>query len=308
MNLRDRRFGFTLVELLVVIAIIGVLVGLLLPSVQAAREAARRTSCSNNSKQFALALHNYHSAFNRFPAGSRRSSPRGFWWGMVSKTLPFMEETVRFDSIDFGAGHCGTVMKDIQARGATDSTSSPIAMLLCPSDPMTGQELLSGPTGPLPQSGDVGILYPINYMGMAGSLDSDITDSFSACNGIRNGNGMFYTDANTRFRDILDGASQTIMFGERGIPYDLGWGWPMCGGDECEHYVTSKAGLFMGSHDPQQYYLHLQHYWSWHGDGCHIAMADGSIHFVTFSIDYETYTALSTRDGRETVDAERLAY
>ncbi len=296
--------GFTLIELLVVIAVIGILVGLLLPAVQAARESARRMQCSNNSKQFALAIHNYHSAFQAFPPGSRRSSPYGFWWGMAAETLPFLEEANRFQTINFGAGACGPHLVDLQSRGANDPGSTPIQTLLCPSDYRSGVELLSGPNGPLPHSGDVGILYPSNYLGMAGSLDGNIDNAFQACDGIRSGDGLFYTDTAHRFRDILDGTAHTIMFGERSIPEDLGWGWPLCGGDECEHYLSAQAGLYMGNHDPSEYYLHLQHYWSWHPGGCHLTMADGSVHFTTYSLDYETYNDLATRAGHEVIRGE----
>ncbi|TWU48810.1 putative major pilin subunit [Rubripirellula tenax] len=298
------RRGFTLIELLVVIAIIGILVGLLLPAVQAAREAARRMTCSNNSKQYALAIHNYHAAFNSFPTGSRRSSPFGFWWGMAAESLPFMEESQRFETINFGAGHCGQFLRDVQSLGAADPSTSPIHTLLCPSDFRGGEKLLSGPNGPLPQSGDVGYVHPINYLGMAGNLDANIENTFQACGGIRDGDGLFYTDQARRFRDVLDGTAQTILFGERSIPEDLGWGWPMCGGDECEHYITATAGLYMGNHDPREYYQHLQHYWSWHFGGCHLTMADGSVHFTTYSLDYETYTELSTRAGHEVIPAD----
>ena len=107
------RSGFTLVELLVVIAIIGILVGLLLPAVQAAREAARRMQCSNNLKQIGLSLHNYESAFKRFPHGTMDRDPANLpgnrpWQGgdhrkgsVLVKLLPFMEQTALFNALDF---------------------------------------------------------------------------------------------------------------------------------------------------------------------------------------------------------------
>jgi prepilin-type processing-associated H-X9-DG protein len=232
-------------------------------------------------------------------------SPVSFYsWGMTAMLLPFMEQGNKFETIDFGAGSCHTHLLDLQARGAADPGSQPINMLLCPSDFRTGEKLLSGPTGPLPFSGDVGYLYPTNYLGMAGAgEDVDISNGFSACRGIPNGDGMFYTDKAVKFRDVLDGTSNTILFGERSLPDDLGWGWPLCGGDECEHYISAAAGFYMGNHIQSEYFLHLQHFWSWHEGGAHITMADGSVHFMSYSLDYQTYTNLATRAGSDKVDA-----
>ena len=295
-----------MIELVVSIAIIGILIGLLLPAVQATREAARKTSCSNNSKQFALAIQNYHAAFKVFPAGSYDSDVSGFSWGMVSQILPFLEEKAKYGSIDFSQPDCATHIKQLQAQGAPDPSSTPIGILICPSDSAGGESLLSGPTGPLPYSGDCGVLYPINYLGMAGSDDLDLTPDFRACSGVIRGDGMLYSRSRTKYRDVFDGSSQTMLFGERAIPEDLGWGWPICGGHECEHYITAASGLYHGNYDPDQYFLHLQHYWSWHPGGVHLTMVDGSVHFVSYSVDFTTYEAMATKAGKERLDFEHL--
>jgi len=299
-----KKRGFTIVELLVVIAIIGILVALLLPAVQAAREAARRMSCANHLRQLTLAIHNYESAFKVMPPGSYHTAPHEFSWGMAAYLLPFMEEAAAFESIDFTNPHCGNHIKGIQATGQNDPSSKPIATLLCPSDPLSGLSLLSGPFGPLPLSGDCGLLHPTDYLGMAGSNDPNVTGTYSGCGGMLDGNGMMYSRSFRKFRDVLDGTSNTMLIGERAIPYDLGWGWPICGGHECEHYVSSGLGLLQGNHNPSEYFIHTQHFWSWHPGGCHISMVDGSVRFFNYSINYETFLSLSTRGGSEAIESE----
>ncbi len=301
---RKIKAGFTLVELLVVIGVIGILTGLLLPAVQAARESARRMSCSNHLRQVTLAIHNYESAFKLMPPGSFHTAPQGYSWGMIAYLLPFMEQAAEFETIDFANPQCGEHIKSLQATGQNDPVSHPIAMLLCPSDPMSEQSLLSGPNGPLPLSGDCGLLFPANYLGMAGSNDPDITGTYGGCGGMIDGNGMMYSRSFRRFRDVLDGTSHTMIVGERAIPFDLGWGWPICGGHECEQYVSSTLGLLPGNHDPAEYFIHTQHYWSWHPGGTHISMVDGSLKFFSYSVDYNVYLDLSTRAGSEVIPAD----
>jgi len=231
--------GFTLVELLVVIAIIGILVSLLLPAVQAAREAGRRAQCQNNFRQVALALHNYHNTYRTFPPGSMYAQPIGnlpwtgtYAWGMMMLTLPFIEQTAAYDTVDFSATDCGSYIVNLQSTGQSDPSSYPIPLLICPSDPNGKRSLLSGPSGPLPWSGDCGLLYAGNYLGVAGNQDGPIPSGgmWWGCNGIYNGNGVFYNLSTTRLADVLDGTSTTLMVGERGIPSDIGWGWMICGG------------------------------------------------------------------------------
>jgi prepilin-type N-terminal cleavage/methylation domain-containing protein len=300
------RRGFTLVELLVVIAIIGILVALLLPAVQAAREAARRMSCSNNEKQIVLALHNYHDTYKTFPSGSMQPVPGSYSWGYLALTLPFLEQANAHATVDFSVQHCGTHLKALQSSATGDPASILFKLFTCPSDPRSDRELLSGPTGPLPASGDVGILYPANYLGMGGSNDPDTTSSFTGCVAAgssttlpRAGNGMMYLNSGTRFADVTDGTSSTIIIGERSITRDLGWGWPICGGWECEHYVSSTLGLSRGDNDP--YFIHAQHLGSWHPGGAYVGLTDGSIRFLAYTIDYNTYLALSTRASGEVV-------
>lgn len=223
---------------------------------------------------------------------------------MAAYLLPFLEEAAAFESIDFSNPHCGDHIKSIQSTGQNDPSSHPIEALLCPSDPLSGQSILSGPLGPLPYSGDCGLLLPANYLGMAGSNDPNITGTYAGCGGMIDGNGMMYSRSFRRFRDVLDGTSNTMIIGERAIPYDLGWGWPICGGHECEHYISSALGLIHGNHKPAEYFLHNQHFWSWHPGGCHIGMVDGSVRFLTYSTDYQTYLDLSTRAGKEVISAD----
>jgi prepilin-type N-terminal cleavage/methylation domain-containing protein/prepilin-type processing-associated H-X9-DG protein len=127
---RSSPFGFTLVELLVVIAIIGVLIALLLPAVQAAREAARRMQCANHMKQFVLALHNYHDVNNSFPARHNYHQCRWVNWGGTFPLLPFMEQAAPYDSI---RATSGSSLPD-SSFNATVFTTLVINTLICPSD------------------------------------------------------------------------------------------------------------------------------------------------------------------------------
>ena len=153
-KIQNPKYAFTLVELLVVVAIIGILIALLLPAVQSAREAARRLQCSNKLRQLALALHNYHSAHGVFSPGNivKRSTTGSTWckddpqctnngapWSVL--VLPFLEETARYDEFDFSRAF--TSSNECLADGSLTSKNHiawtrPLERFQCPSDPGSG--------------------------------------------------------------------------------------------------------------------------------------------------------------------------
>jgi prepilin-type N-terminal cleavage/methylation domain-containing protein/prepilin-type processing-associated H-X9-DG protein len=186
------RGGFTLVELLVVIAIIGILVALLLPAVQAAREAARRNTCVNNLHQMSLAALNYESAKKVFPAGRRL--PRA--WSQHTHLLPYLEEATAFGIIDFEA-----------AIDDNDVRLFHLSAFLCPSDSSEGLE--NTPTED-EQSG----WGRNSYRGNAGNDVGILNGIGAAATQKEQNNGVFVSNKVVRIGEITDGTSKTAMFSE----------------------------------------------------------------------------------------------
>ncbi len=196
------RSGFTLIELLVVIAIIGVLVGLLLPAVQSAREAARRMSCSNNLRQVGLALLNYESSQGHFPpTDARTSSTAG--WSLHARLLPFAEEGALADQIDFDVTpFTGSWSGMSPAAAFVNLFATPISMLLCPSDLASAVQQSGGNS----YGGN-------NYMVSFGSATADGSGKmywvFS-----RPTDGIVYENSRVRIRNVTDGLSKTVFASE----------------------------------------------------------------------------------------------
>jgi len=192
-----RRRAFTLVELLVVIAIIGVLVALLLPAVQQAREAARRMQCSNHMKQMILATHNYHDTFNAFPVSWHRSSE----WSAQARILPFLEQSAIEALIQYDVHYYEYRSDGIYADILGPHTSlagTRIGIYMCPSEVNDRPRDNNGNGRP--------DYYPLNYAVNQGT--------WFVFDGTQGGNGAFTPMRNTRMADFIDGTSNTMAFAE----------------------------------------------------------------------------------------------
>ncbi len=201
----NRGRGFTLVELLVVIAIIGTLVSLLLPAVQSAREAARRMSCSNNERQIAIALLNYHDSFRAFPPGTIG----GWGHSWAANILPQLEQQALSEGIPWADGP-NWYATDPDSLYLQDLARVQLPAFRCPSQPGPKQMSWSGITN----------RYATNYLGNAGG-DVMIDDfaalpqiDMSRSNGVMFANHCYNSWKTTRMADILDGTSSTFLIGE----------------------------------------------------------------------------------------------
>ena len=198
-----KRHAFTLLELLVVIAIIGMLIALLLPAVQAAREAARRLQCTNHLMQLAVAVKNYEQNFGVLPSGTVndtgpiRNVPIGNHMGWIPRLLPFIEKGTVYSNIDFNKG-----VYDPENRDVWVSTPS-IHILRCPSDGYGWSHSWSSRNDPVPFN-----LGTVNYMACHSSTETPIDVD---------NDGMFFLNSKLRSRDIPDGTSNTFFFGEANI-------------------------------------------------------------------------------------------
>jgi prepilin-type N-terminal cleavage/methylation domain-containing protein len=329
--------GFTLVELLVVIAIIGVLVALLLPAVQAAREAARRTQCQNNLRQLGLALLAYHDPHGEFPRGAY-TDPRsssfaaedGLSW--ATKILPFMEQQNVYAQIKnngipgwsdpWRPGIFREANKPAVNKRPIPGGDAVINTFRCPSSDLP-THVPDGPSGPVAGTGYATTAYKASrgYCDLGMFLRAEEAKKANTCSDDINGDGVIDTIVKDpferiRMKDIPDGTSQTIALGEAAYVPDIE-AFPMWMGTWTEDgailFKTSdfiNCGLGPVGYPLTEYDLEFRLpggsdqddcAYSWHHGGAFFAYVDGSVHFLTENLERRTFWLLGIRDDGEII-------
>ncbi len=337
-----RRRGFTLIELLVVIAIIGVLISLLLPAVQSAREAARRVQCTNNLKQLGLALHSYHDSAGRFPFGgivlaanhpyvlSGFTRQGHFRWSTLAQLTPFLEKSTVFNAINLALPILDGASVIMPQNSTTNNTI--VAEFLCPSD-SRGRCLPDYAAS--------------NYMASTG--DGVRGNGFGVANpAFGEPNGVFFFNSSVSLAQVTDGTGYTAFVSEsligdgsasgtRSSPVDpamvavqVSGGSPVytplsdaeCAAASSTFYRRNSAWV-QGSYQHALYSHYLtpnsktldcyrQQYHGWkaprsrHAGGVNVLFGDGTVRFVKDTVSPPTWRALGSKDGGEIVSADAL--
>lgn len=308
-----RPSGFTLVELLVVIAIIGVLVALLLPAVQQAREAARRMQCSNNLKQIGLALHNHHDTKGDFPAGAITSPAGGFGFAWGVEILPYIEQNTRYERLDLRGDenpNTGLAYNHITNGTALDGV---ITGYLCPSS--TLEETVWGGPAQFPHL--VQGVGRSNYVGISGAIDGlPIKVDNNQGRGRLSQSGILPAWKKTKFSTITDGTSNTLAVSEQSSDCvdtssgqrhdcrsDAGHGYPFGGheGDGRAANVTTTIHRIgertWGLEGVEAWGLNTP-LLSNHPGGVQGLLGDGSVRFLQETLDLQVlYNLSNANDG-----------
>ncbi len=309
---RSSSHAFTLVELLVVIAIIAMLVTMLFPAVQSAREAARRAQCINHMRQVGLALLNYETANGVLPYGSDYAAAKETWAALI---LPFLEEQAHYDRFDFEV--------PMRHRNNKVAVTTPVASYMCPSDPQSNRPILSGrgdsPSFNPPESAmlsytaSMGPTHPDNCPFCPVNRPGRSNWCCQGCNFGSFGGGCALPDGSfvglfgrwkksIALKQVTDGLSNTVMIGET-LPGHYVWN-----GAFVPNFPVSGMTIPINTMetDDWKHGGHALILWaitsgfkSLHPGGANLAMGDGSVHFVSETIDHQVYANLGTRAGEE---------
>ncbi len=307
-----RTPGFTLVELLVVIAIIGILIAMLLPAVQSAREAGRTLQCKNNMKQIGIALHAYHQMNGNLPYGSNFPTSTGGTW--ASAILPELGSQSVYDKFDFS--------KPVWDPANKPAVETVIEVYICPSDGTASEALQGGrvQVGSHNAAGSMGMWYPVSMGPTRDGTNPSVacvfcpepwaddsyccamTADYGCCgNNKEPGVGLFDRGGHeVKFKDIEDGLTNTIMAGEtlpRQCTFNGAYNhnFPIAG-------TSIPLNTFNESEDGvNDLWYTACGYKSNHKGGANFLMAGGSVRFFSETIDYRLYNELGTRAGGEVV-------
>ncbi len=323
MHTRSAPAAFTLVELLVVIAIIGVLVAMLLPAVQSARESARRNQCMNNVRQVALAMVMYEEAHDHLPFGQNGDlavipnshKAKQNWFHQI---LAHCEQSALRQILD----------EHLAAGGEswwTPQRWQPIATFMCPSDPANPKQVTGGWSQSPGGSPENSQGWHGNYVACAGS---DVFNPREDRQG-RDRNGIFYADSDTRLAEITDGTSNTLLLGEIVLVHDRAVGTQRSGGNTSSqkhdlrgrYWNTHQGNSLFSTLYPPNSSVGDRLTWcieevqapcqqlgadnlvislrSYHPGGVHAARADGSVHFIADSVDLLAYNSSGSRNQAE---------
>jgi prepilin-type N-terminal cleavage/methylation domain-containing protein/prepilin-type processing-associated H-X9-DG protein len=299
-----KRHAFTLIELLVVIAIIAILIALLVPAVQKVREAAARSQCQNNLKQIALAAHNYHDSFKRFPPAVNLPDQKNFGWdvepdplkyyGLHVALFPYYEQGTLRDKLVINIPN----PHNTNCNGPNSIGATVIGLLICPSESQW-------PSGPVGMYGSPSLYFGLtSYGGCSGSSATTTDGKLSLKNGI------FYMNSRIRFGLITDGTSNTLLFGERSrmnlavtsSSQSLGgWAWA--------NFYAQEDNTMNASQLPEGIQPHgLDVFGSQHSGGSisNFAFADGTVRSISNNISIVNFQYLAVRNDGKVVDASSI--
>lgn len=303
----SRRSAFTLIELLVAITVIGLLLALGLPAIMQARESSRRAQCKSNLRQLGLACDQFESAHSHYPGGrlfgSFSSGPDSTAWSLFADLLPYLDQTALYNQ-----GEIPT--KTIRASGIADRT---VAIFLCPSDPSSASGARYDAGNMVEHNFAVG---QTNYKAVCGAnWGADETQGWGPADsgtkwpnagvngsfdGLNHGDGILCRNDYSHPRvkqDVRDGLSNTFLFGEDVPRDDIYCSWPYTN----NAYSTCAIPPNLKNVPDPRDWPNAQSFRSQHLGGLHFTFADGSVHFISDTIDQKLYRSLATIAGKELV-------